>query len=120
VGLSTKNAILIIQFIKDQMHHGHGLIEATLAAVRIRLRPVIMTSLAFFFGTLPLALTKGAGAAAQNAIGTAVTGGLLSATFIDLIFIPFFFVLISRLIAGKQPRLPAAEPGVAPNTSSHK
>jgi multidrug efflux pump len=103
VGLSTKNAILIIQFIKEQMHQGHELMEATLTAVRIRLRPVIMTSLAFFFGTLPLALTKGAGAAAQNAIGTAVTGGLLSATFIDLIFIPFFFVLVSRLFARKRP-----------------
>jgi len=103
IGLSTKNAILIIQFIKDQMLQGHELVEATLAAVRIRLRPVIMTSLAFFFGTLPLALTKGAGAAAQNAIGTAVTGGLLSATFIDLIFIPFFFVLVSRLFAKKKP-----------------
>ena len=102
VGLSTKNAILIIQFIKAQLHEGLELMEATLAAVRIRLRPVIMTSLAFFFGTLPLALTKGAGAAAQNAIGTAVTGGLLSATFIDLIFIPFFFVLISRLFARKK------------------
>ena len=101
VGLSTKNAILIIQFIKEQMREGHALVESTLAAVRIRLRPVIMTSLAFFFGTLPLALTKGAGAAAQNAIGTAVTGGLLSATFIDLIFIPFFFVLISRLFGKK-------------------
>jgi len=101
VGLSTKNAILIIQFIKDQMHHGLGLMEATRAAVKIRLRPVIMTSLAFFFGTLPLALTKGAGAGAQNAIGTAVTGGLLSATFIDLLFIPFFFVLVSRLFAKK-------------------
>ncbi len=114
VGLSTKNAILIIQFIKAQMEQGHELVEATLAAVKIRLRPVIMTSLAFFFGTLPLALTKGAGAAAQNAIGTAVTGGLLSATFIDLIFIPFFFVLISRLF-GKKPKkqvapLPAAGP----------
>ena len=102
VGLSTKNAILIIQFIKEQMHQGHELVEATLAAVKIRLRPVIMTSLAFFFGTLPLALTRGAGAAAQNAIGTAVTGGLLSATFIDLIFIPFFFVLISRIFTKKQ------------------
>ena len=69
--------------------------------MKIRLRPVIMTSLAFFFGTLPLALTKGAGAGAQNAIGTAVTGGLLSATFIDLIFIPFFFVLVSRLFDKK-------------------
>jgi multidrug efflux pump len=97
IGLSTKNAILIIQFIKEQMHQGHELVEATLAAIKIRLRPVIMTSLAFFFGTLPLALTRGAGAAAQNAIGTAVTGGLLSATFIDLIFIPFFFVMVSRL-----------------------
>lgn len=102
IGLSTKNAILIIQFIKDQMNHGLGLVEATLSAVKIRLRPVIMTSLAFFFGTLPLALTTGAGAGAQNAIGTAVTGGLLSATFIDLIFIPFFFVLISRVFGGKK------------------
>ncbi|HEY4743093.1 MAG TPA: efflux RND transporter permease subunit [Desulfuromonadaceae bacterium] len=107
VGLSTKNAILIIQFIKEQMHQGHELVDATLQAVKIRLRPVIMTSLAFFFGTLPLALTKGAGAAAQNAIGTAVTGGLLSATFIDLIFIPFFFVLVSRLFARKKAELPA-------------
>ncbi len=109
VGLSTKNAILIIQFIKQQMRQGHELMEATLAAVKIRLRPVIMTSLAFFFGTLPLALTKGAGAAAQNAIGTAVTGGLLSATFIDLIFIPFFFVLVSRLF-GKKPKKPVMQP----------
>jgi multidrug efflux pump len=107
VGLSTKNAILIIQFIKEQMHQGHELVEATLMAVKIRLRPVIMTSLAFFFGTLPLALTKGAGAAAQNAIGTAVTGGLLSATFIDLLFIPFFFVLVSRLFARKRYPAPA-------------
>ena len=60
VGLSTKNAILIIQFIKEQMRQGHELVDATLSAVKIRLRPVIMTSLAFFFGTLPLALTKGA------------------------------------------------------------
>jgi len=112
IGLSTKNAILIIQFIKDQMHQGHELVEATLSAIRIRLRPVIMTSLAFFFGTLPLALTKGAGAAAQNAIGTAVTGGLLSATFIDLLFIPFFFVLVSRLFA-KKPKQPVAQSAAA-------
>src|SRR6185369_7539453 len=112
VGLSTKNAILIIQFIKDQMHQGHELVEATLSAIRIRLRPVIMTSLAFFFGTLPLALTKGAGAAAQNAIGTAVTGGLLSATFIDLLFIPFFFVMVSRLF-GKKSKGPIKEPVAA-------
>ncbi|MCL1980770.1 MAG: efflux RND transporter permease subunit [Proteobacteria bacterium] len=111
VGLSTKNAILIIQFIKNRMGRGQGLVDATLAAVKIRLRPVIMTSLAFFFGTLPLALTKGAGAGAQNAIGTAVTGGLLSATFIDLLFIPFFFVLISQLFGrqGMQGTIPGSE-----------
>nr|WP_321467702.1 efflux RND transporter permease subunit [uncultured Desulfobulbus sp.] len=102
VGLSTKNAILIIQFIKEQMRQGHELVDATLSAVKIRLRPVIMTSLAFFFGTLPLALTKSAGAGAQNAIGTAVTGGLLSATFIDLLFIPFFFVLVSQAFGRKK------------------
>ena len=106
LGLSTKNAILIIQFIKEQMRHGMGLTEATLAAVRIRFRPVIMTSLAFFFGTLPLAVASGAGAGAMNAIGTAVTGGMLSATFIDLVFIPLFFVLISRLFTRKQLRTP--------------
>ena len=102
MGLSTKNAILIIQFIKEQMHQGMGLKEATLAAVKIRFRPVIMTSLAFFFGTLPLALATGAGAGAMNAIGTAVTGGMLSATFIDLVFIPLFFVAVSNLFAKKQ------------------
>ena len=110
IGLSTKNAILIIQFIKELMHQGHELVEATLMAVKIRLRPVIMTSLAFFFGTLPLALTTGAGSAAQNAIGTAVTGGLLSATFIDLLFIPFFFVLISRIFGRQKKTAVATQP----------
>ncbi|MBW1953673.1 MAG: efflux RND transporter permease subunit [Deltaproteobacteria bacterium] len=103
LGLSTKNAILIIQFIKERLRHGDGLIDATLGAVRIRFRPVIMTSLAFFFGTLPLAIATGAGAGAMNAIGTAVTGGMLSATFIDLLFIPMFFVLVSSLFKKKQP-----------------
>jgi len=116
VGLSTKNAILIIQFIKAQLNQGHELVEATLMAIKIRFRPVIMTSLAFFFGTLPLALTKGAGAAAQNAIGTAVTGGLLSATFIDLLFIPFFFVLVTRLFARKRALQPSVQTAAAVNT----
>jgi len=108
MGLSTKNAILIIQFIKEQRRQGEGLVEATLAAVKIRFRPVIMTSLAFFFGTLPLAVATGAGAGAMNAIGTAVTGGMLSATFIDLIFIPLFFVLVSNFFSKQQQR-PAVE-----------
>ena len=101
MGLSTKNAILIIQFIMDQTRQGMALVPATLAAIRIRFRPVIMTSLAFFLGTLPLALAHGAGAGAMKGIGTAVTGGMVSATFIDLIFIPMFFVLVSRMFGGK-------------------
>ncbi len=102
LGLSTKNAILIIQFAQHRMNYGEGLVEATLGAVRTRFRPVMMTSLAFFFGVLPLAITTGAGAGAQNAIGTAVCGGMLSATFIDLLFIPLFFVLVSRFFRRKQ------------------
>ena len=102
LGLTTKNAILIIQFAQARMKHGEGVLEATLGAVKTRFRPVMMTSLAFFFGVLPLAITNGAGAGAQNAIGTAVVGGMLSATFIDLLFIPLFFVLISRIFGKKQ------------------
>ncbi len=116
LGLSTKNAILIIQFIKEQMQHGLGLKEATLAAVKIRFRPVIMTSLAFFFGTLPLAIATGAGAGAMNAIGTAVTGGMLSATFIDLVFIPLFFVLVSSLFRKKRPQVTSARPAALRET----
>jgi hydrophobe/amphiphile efflux-1 (HAE1) family protein len=106
LGLSTKNAILIIQFIQAQMAQGEGLVKATLSAVRIRFRPVMMTSLAFFFGTLPLALAHGAGAGAMRGIGTAVTGGMVSATFIDLIFIPMFFVLVSQRFAKRKPSSP--------------
>jgi len=102
LGLSTKNAILIIQFAQHRLEHGEKLIEAILGAAKTRFRPVIMTSLAFFFGVLPLAITSGAGAGAQNAIGTAVVGGMLSATFIDLIFIPLFFILVSRFFGRRQ------------------
>jgi hydrophobe/amphiphile efflux-1 (HAE1) family protein len=102
LGLTTKNAILIIQFARERRAQGEGLVEATLGAARTRFRPVIMTSLAFFFGVLPLALTSGAGAGAQNAIGTAVVGGMMSATFIDLFFIPLFYVLVCRLFQRKR------------------
>jgi HAE1 family hydrophobic/amphiphilic exporter-1 len=111
LGLTTKNGILIIQFARERMMQGVGVIDATLQAARLRLRPVIMTSFAFFFGVLPLALANGAGAGAMNAIGTAVTGGMLSATFIDLFFIPFFFVLIFRLFKGEQDAQVSAEYG---------
>ena len=80
LGLTTKNAILIVQFAKERMAQGAGLIEATLEAAKLRFRPIIMTSLAFFFGVLPLAVATGAGAGAMKAIGTAVAGGMLTAT----------------------------------------
>jgi len=120
LGLSTKNAILIIQFITGRMENGDRLIDATLGAVKTRFRPVIMTSLAFFFGTLPLAIANGAGAGAMNAIGTAVTGGMLSATFIDLIFIPMFFVLVSRRFKRKPARQDREQnPGSASSPGVH-
>jgi len=115
LGLTTKNAILIIQFARERLAHGEGLMEATLGAVRVRFRPVIMTSLAFFFGVLPLAIATGAGAGAMKAIGTAVTGGMLSATFIDLFYIPLFFVLVYRMFKGKQPQQP---PGQHPDSTT--
>jgi len=102
LGLTTKNAILIIQFARERLAHGEGLMEATLGAVRVRFRPVIMTSLAFFFGVLPLAIATGAGAGAMKAIGTAVTGGMMSATFIDLFYIPLLFVVVSRVFKREQ------------------
>ncbi len=97
MGLSAKNAILIVEFAKTLHEEGRTLVSATLEAVRIRLRPIIMTSLAFTFGILPLALANSAGSASQHAIGTGLIGGVLSATFLAIFFVPMFFVLVQRL-----------------------
>ena len=96
LGLTTKNAILIVQFAKARVAEGMGLIDATLEAAKLRLRPIIMTSLAFGFGVLPLALAGGAGAGAQKAIGTAVLGGVVTATFLVTLLAPLFYVLIEK------------------------
>jgi HAE1 family hydrophobic/amphiphilic exporter-1 len=121
LGLTTKNAILIIQFARERTAHGEGLMEATLGAVRVRFRPVIMTSLAFFFGVLPLAIATGAGAGAMKAIGTAVTGGMLSATFIDLFYIPLLFVVVSRMSKEKQPdQAPEHHGGSSGSSEGHQ
>jgi hydrophobe/amphiphile efflux-1 (HAE1) family protein len=101
LGLTTKNAILVVQFAKERMGQGTGLVEATIEAAKLRFRPIIMTSLAFFFGVLPLAVATGAGAGAMKAIGTAVGGGMLTATVIAIFFIPLLFLVISRLFRGK-------------------
>jgi multidrug efflux pump len=98
IGLSAKNAILIVEFAKTQMEQeGKELIAATLEAVRMRLRPILMTSLAFGFGVLPLALATGAGAGSQNAIGTGVLGGTIAATALGIFFVPLFYVVIRRI-----------------------
>ena len=97
VGLTAKNAILIVEFAKEGYERGQDLITAILEAVRIRLRPVLMTSLAFILGVLPLALSSGAGAGGRKAIGTGVLGGMLAATLLGLFFIPLFYALVQRL-----------------------
>ena len=97
LGLTTKNAILIVQFAIAKVQEGLGLVEATLEGAKLRLRPIVMTSLAFGFGVLPLAKATGAGAGAQNAIGTGVLGGMATATFLAIFFIPLFYVLIAKL-----------------------
>jgi len=111
IGLSAKNAILIVEFAKEQMKQGVALMEATLEAVRLRFRPILMTSLAFMFGVFPLAISNGAGSGAQNAIGTSVVGGMLTATFLAIFYIPLFFVLVMKLFNRKQgDPLPESQP----------
>lgn len=97
VGLSTKNAILIVEFAVMLRDKGEDLIEAAIHAVRLRLRPIIMTSMAFILGCLPLAISTGAGAASRHSLGTGIVGGMLGATFIAVLFVPLFFVVFSRL-----------------------
>lgn len=99
VGLSSKNAILIVEFAKEQVDSGVGLIEATLNAVRMRLRPIVMTSLAFGLGVLPLAISTGAGSGSQNAIGTGILGGTITATVLGIFFVPLFFVAVRRVFS---------------------
>ncbi|HQR20628.1 MAG TPA: efflux RND transporter permease subunit [Burkholderiaceae bacterium] len=113
IGLSAKNAILIIQFAQAQIASGAALIPATLEAVRLRLRPILMTSLAFGGGVLPLALARGAGSGSQNAIGTGVFGGMLAATFLGLLFVPLFFVVVKRLFRQDVPEPVEAAEGVS-------
>ncbi len=102
VGLTSKNAILIIAFATENLAKGMELVEATMLAVRDRLRPILMTSLAFGFGVLPLALATGAGSGAQRAIGTGVFGGMMVGTLLGIFFIPLFFVVVERLIVRRR------------------
>ena len=116
IGLSAKNAILIIEFAKDLQAQGKSAVDAALEAAHLRFRPILMTSLAFILGTLPLALASGAGSASQRAIGTAVIGGMITAVVLAVLFVPVFFVAVRGVFKGRQPR--AEAPPVAPTTGS--
>ena len=118
MGLAAKNAILIVEFAKDLYEKGMGLIEATLEAVRLRLRPIIMTSLAFVFGVLPLAISNGAGSGAQHAIGTGVIGGMISATLLAIFFVPLFFVVVEKIFKPKHAGHDAPQ-GDTPSAEAH-
>ncbi|GMA83849.1 multidrug efflux RND transporter permease subunit [Shewanella glacialipiscicola] len=113
VGLATKNAILIVEFAKEFYEKGSGLVEATLHAVRVRLRPILMTSLAFGLGVVPLAISSGVGSGSQNAIGTAVLGGMLSSTFLGIFFVPLFFVIVERLFSKREKKGQEEKPNSA-------
>jgi multidrug efflux pump len=102
IGLSAKNAILIIEFAKDLHAQGMGLIAATLKAVHLRFRPILMTSIAFILGVLPLVISSGAGSASQRAIGTGVMGGMISATVLAVFFVPVFFVVVRSVFKGSE------------------
>jgi multidrug efflux pump len=109
VGLSSKNAILIIAFAKENLERGMDLVEATMSAVRDRLRPILMTSLAFGLGVLPLALATGAGSGAQRAIGTGVLGGMIAGTLLGVFFTPLFFVVVQKIFGRRQATAGAGE-----------
>ena len=115
IGLSAKNAILIVEYAKDKEEAGKSAIEATMEAVRLRFRPIVMTSLAFILGVLPLVVSSGAGAAGRRALGTGVMGGMITATLLGLLFIPLFFVVIRTLLTQLRERRKAhdAPPGDA-------
>src|SRR5437667_10247918 len=112
VGLATKNAILIIEYAKDLQAEGKGLIEATLEAIHLRLRPILMTSFAFILGVMPLALSVGAGSASRNAIGTGVAGGMLAATALGIFLIPVFYVVVRRIFKLKSNPSAAPQPDI--------
>jgi HAE1 family hydrophobic/amphiphilic exporter-1/multidrug efflux pump len=119
IGVSAKNAILIVEFAEERMREGMNAFDAVVEAAKLRLRPILMTSLAFIFGVLPLALSSGAGAGGQNAIGRAVVGGMLSATVLAIFFVPMFFVVVLRLFGQDSGRIAddgdtATKPGPAP------
>jgi multidrug efflux pump len=118
IGLASKNAILIVEFAKEQVEAGRTLVDAALVATRQRLRPILMTSMAFILGVMPLAVANGAGSGSQNAIGIGVIGGMISGTFLAIFLVPVFFVVVGRLSRRATPA-PAAAALPALEDSQH-
>jgi multidrug efflux pump len=109
IGLSAKNAILIVEFAKDLHAQGKPVMEATIEAAHLRFRPILMTSLAFTLGVVPLARATGASAASQNAIGTGVLGGMIAATIFAIFFVPVFYVFVMRWLGPREKTATAEE-----------
>jgi multidrug efflux pump len=112
IGLAAKNAILIVEFAVERLREGHSVVDAAMQAARLRFRPIVMTSLAFILGVVPLAVSTGAGSASRHSIGTGVVGGMLAATFIAIFFVPMFFRLLTR--ERREPAPATSEPRPAP------
>src|SRR5260221_14339506 len=110
IGLAAKNAILMVEFAQRGFLKGESAIDAAVEAARLRFRPIIMTSLAFVLGVLPLMFSSGAGAGARRSMGTGVVGGMLAATFVATIFIPLFFSVVARRLAQRHGETPAGPP----------
>ncbi len=119
IGLSAKNAILIVEFAEAAYLRGADLVDAALEAARLRLRPIIMTSLAFVAGVMPLAVSTGAGANSRISIGTGVVGGTLTATVLAIFLVPLFFVLVRKLFKDRPATAPAPESGVQSEGAQH-
>src|SRR5690606_13486389 len=118
IGLSAKNAILIVEFAKQLEEQGKGVLEAAVEAAGLRLRPILMTSLAFTLGVFPLVIARGASAETQNAIGTGVFGGMISGTFLAIFLVPVFYVVVRRLVARVKKEPPAAPSPLEPPVGS--
>jgi multidrug efflux pump len=120
IGLAAKNAVLIIEYAKDLHAQGMDIVEAVLKACHLRFRPIIMTSLAFILGVLPLVIASGAGSASQRAIGTGVMGGMITATGLAVFFVPVFFVVVRRFFKGndRQRKLQTQEKDMPPGATA--